>query len=209
MLSTTIQPRVNGSSEATIEAGGPEFPMRRRKSFPLSGWSDSTTGPASLRLTGSSKPLLEPDAFIHSDPPLSGEKPVVTFELDNRATLTGNLPGMTAESIRGRPSPRLSCPGSRGVGGVTRTAGKRSGKARPRLNPERQSIQQRLRAHRHRAGRRVYSEPHALRFPRAFAEASLVRSRQHRQLQPDSHGVRGFRRRHPGFLSSAGRRAGG
>lgn len=40
--------------------------------------------------------------FIDSDPPLSGNKPVVTFDLDNRATLTVNLPGIIAESIQMR-----------------------------------------------------------------------------------------------------------
>ena len=64
----------------------------------------STTGNASLRLSiASSKPLPDADAFVDSDPPLNGEKPVVTFGLDNRATLTVNLPGVTAESIRARP----------------------------------------------------------------------------------------------------------
>jgi suppressor for copper-sensitivity B len=104
VLSTTIQPGVNGSSQAAIDSWRSKVPRATSEVLSVISVERSTTGPASLRLTiASSAPLLEPDAFIDSDPPLSGDKPVVTFDLDNRATLAMNLPGVTAESIRARP----------------------------------------------------------------------------------------------------------
>ena len=104
VLSTTIQPDARGLSQATIDSWRARVPLMTSEVLSVLAVERSTTGPASLRLTiSSTKPLLEPDAFVDSDPPLSGDKPVVTFGLDNRATLTVNLPGMTAESIRARP----------------------------------------------------------------------------------------------------------
>jgi suppressor for copper-sensitivity B len=103
VLSTTIEPDSRGFSQPTIDSWRARVPLMTSEVLSVLAVERSTTGPASLRLTiSSTKPLLEPDAFIDSDPPLSGDKPVVTFGLDNRATLTVNLPGMTAESIRAR-----------------------------------------------------------------------------------------------------------
>lgn len=104
VLSTTIQPDANGFSQATIDSWRSRVPHATSEVLSVIAVERSTTGPASLRLTiASSKPLLEPDAFIDSDLPLSGDKPVVTFDLDNRAALTVNLPGVTAEDMRARP----------------------------------------------------------------------------------------------------------
>ena len=104
VLSTTIQPDARGFSQATIDSWRARVPLMTSEVLSVLAVERSTTGSASLRLTiSSTKPLLDPDAFVDSDPPLSGDKPVVTFGLDNRATLTVNLPGMTAESIRARP----------------------------------------------------------------------------------------------------------
>ena len=60
----------------------------------------SLTGPASLRIeVASTRPLLEPDVFVESDPPVSGDRPIVTFEQGNRATLIGETgQAETAES---------------------------------------------------------------------------------------------------------------
>src|SRR6476469_8117562 len=104
VLSTTIQPGVNGSSQATIDSWRSKVPRATSEVLSVIAVERSTTGPASLRLTiASLKPLLEPDAFIDSDPPLSGDKPVVTFDRDNRATLFVIKDTATTESIRARP----------------------------------------------------------------------------------------------------------
>ena len=101
VLSTTIQPDSRGFSQPTIDSWRARVPLMTSEVLSVLAVERSTTGPASLRLTiSSTKPLLELDAFVDSDPPLSGDKPVVTFGLDNRATLTVDLPGMTAENIR-------------------------------------------------------------------------------------------------------------
>lgn len=103
VLSTTILPNANGIAQAAIDSWRARVPHATSEMLSVLAVERSTTGPASLRLTiASSKPLLDPDAFIDSDPPLSNDKPVVTFDPDNRATLTVNFPGMSAQSIQTR-----------------------------------------------------------------------------------------------------------
>ncbi|MFZ5679571.1 suppressor for copper-sensitivity B [Bradyrhizobium sp. USDA 4369] len=104
VLDATIQPGAGGPSQAAIDAWRLKVPGATSDVLSVLSIERSSTGPASLRIeVASSKPLLAPDAFIESDPPLSGDKPVVTFDHGNRATLTVDLPGETADSIRNRP----------------------------------------------------------------------------------------------------------
>jgi suppressor for copper-sensitivity B len=104
MLDATLQPGEGGPSQAAIDAWRSKVPGLTSDVLSILSIERSSTGPASLRIAvSSSKPLLAPDAFIESDPPLSGDKPVVTFDHGNRATLTVDLPGETADSIRNRP----------------------------------------------------------------------------------------------------------
>jgi suppressor for copper-sensitivity B len=103
VLDATIQPGTAGPSQAAIDAWRSKVPGPTSDVLSILSIERSSTGPASLRIeVSSSKPLLAPDAFIESDPPLSGDKPVVTFDHGNRATLTVDLPGETVDSIRGR-----------------------------------------------------------------------------------------------------------
>jgi len=103
MLDATIRPGAGGPSQAAIDAWRSKVPGPTSDVLSVLSIERSSTGPASLRIEVSSKkPLLAPDAFIESDPPLSGDKPVVTFDHGNRATLTVDLPGETANSIRNR-----------------------------------------------------------------------------------------------------------
>lgn len=104
VVATTIRPDANGASQETIDAWRAKVPEVTSERLSVLSVDRTETGPASLQIRiSSSKPLLQPDAFIESDPPLSADKPVVTFDRDNRATLTVNLPGVAAESIRARP----------------------------------------------------------------------------------------------------------
>lgn len=104
VLTATILPGADGVSQKTINAWRAKVPKPMSEVLSVLSVERSETGPASLQIRiSSSKPLLAPDAFIESDPPLSADTPVVTFDHDNRATLTINLPGATAESIRARP----------------------------------------------------------------------------------------------------------
>ncbi|EKS42169.1 protein-disulfide reductase DsbD family protein [Afipia broomeae] len=103
VLAGTIQPGASGHSQTTIDTWRSRVPQPTSNVLSVLSVERSPTGPASLKVEiASSKPLNAPDAFIESDPALSGDKPVVTFEHGNRATLTVNLPGETAESIRTR-----------------------------------------------------------------------------------------------------------
>jgi suppressor for copper-sensitivity B len=104
MLDATIRPGAAGPSQAAIDAWRSKVPGPTSDVLSVLSIERSSAGPASLRIEISSrKPLLAPDAFIESDPPLSGDKPVVTFDYGNRAMLTVDLPGETADSIRNRP----------------------------------------------------------------------------------------------------------
>ena len=104
LLAATIDPGASGDFQATIDAWRSRVPQAASNVLSVLSIERSLTGPASLRIEiASTRPLLEPDAFVESDPPLSGAKPVVTFDRDNRATLVVNLPGETAESLRTRP----------------------------------------------------------------------------------------------------------
>lgn len=103
VLDATIQPGAGGPSQAAIDAWRSKVPEATSHVLSVLSIERSSTGPASLRIeVASSRPLLAPDAFIESDPPLSGDRPVVTFDHGNRATLAVELPGETANSIRDR-----------------------------------------------------------------------------------------------------------
>ena len=103
VLATTIQPGASGHSQTTIDAWRSRVPQPTSNVLSVLSVERSSAGPASLKIEiASTKRLVAPDAFIESDPALSGDKPIVTFEHGNRATLTVNLPGETAESIRTR-----------------------------------------------------------------------------------------------------------
>ena len=101
-LAATIRPGAGGDS--IIDAWRSRVPLATSNVLSVLSVARSLTGPASLRIeVSSARPLLEPDVFVESDPPVSGDKPIVTFDQGNRATLIVNLPGETAESLRTRP----------------------------------------------------------------------------------------------------------
>ncbi|HAP45734.1 MAG TPA: hypothetical protein DCR30_00040 [Afipia sp.] len=103
VLGATIQPDANGLSQTTIDAWRSRVPQPTSNMLSVLSVERSPMGPASLKIEiASTKQLVAPDAFIESDPALSGDKPIVTFQHGNRATLAVNLPGETAESIRTR-----------------------------------------------------------------------------------------------------------
>lgn len=103
VLGATIQPGANGLSQTTIDAWRSRVPQPTSNVLSVLSVERSPMGPASLKIEiASTKPLVAPDAFIESDPALSGDKPIVTFQHGNRAILAVNLPGETAESIRTR-----------------------------------------------------------------------------------------------------------
>ncbi|MDP3694186.1 protein-disulfide reductase DsbD domain-containing protein, partial [Bradyrhizobium sp.] len=103
-LAATIRPGASGDSATIIDAWRSRVPLATSSVLSVLSVERSLTGPASLRIEmASTGPLLEPDAFVESDPPVSGDKPIVTFGQGNRATLIVNLPGETAESLRTRP----------------------------------------------------------------------------------------------------------
>lgn len=102
-LAATIQPGAGGDSPAIIDAWRSRVPLATSSVLSVLSVERSPTGPASLRIeVASTRPLLEPDVFVDSDPPVSGDKPIVTFDQGNRASLIVNLPGETAESLRTR-----------------------------------------------------------------------------------------------------------
>ncbi|MES2194001.1 MAG: protein-disulfide reductase DsbD domain-containing protein [Pseudomonadota bacterium] len=102
-LTATIQPGASGDSPTIIDAWRSRVPLATSKVLSVLSVERSVTGPASLRIEiASTKPLLEPDAFVESDPPVSGDRPIVTLDHGNRAILVVNLPGETAESLRTR-----------------------------------------------------------------------------------------------------------
>jgi suppressor for copper-sensitivity B len=104
VLAATIRPGASGDSRTIIDAWRSRVPQDTSNVLSVLSVERSLTGPASLQIeVVSTKPLLEPDAFVESDPPVSGDKPIVTFEHGNRATLIVNLPGETAESLWTRP----------------------------------------------------------------------------------------------------------
>ncbi len=104
VLAATIHPGASGDFQATIDAWRSRVPQAASNVLSILSIERSLTGPASLQIEiASTRPLLEPDVFVESDPSLSGARPVVTFDRDNRATLIVNLPGETAESLRTRP----------------------------------------------------------------------------------------------------------
>jgi suppressor for copper-sensitivity B len=103
-LGATIRPGASGDSPTIIDAWRSRVPLATSSVLSVLSVERSRTGPASLRIeVASTRPLLEPDVFVESDPPVSGDRPIVTFEQGNRATLIVNLPGETAESLRARP----------------------------------------------------------------------------------------------------------
>ncbi|MDP1584754.1 MAG: protein-disulfide reductase DsbD family protein [Bradyrhizobium sp.] len=102
-LAATIQPGVGGDSPTVINAWRAKVPLATSNVLSVVSVARSLSGPASLRIeVASTRPLLEPDVFVDSDPPVSGDRPIVTFDPGNRATLIVNLPGETAESLRSR-----------------------------------------------------------------------------------------------------------
>ena len=103
VLDGKIQPGAGGISQTIIDAWRARVPQVTSNALSVLSVGRSLTGPASLKIEiASANPLVAPDAFIESNPPLSGDKPVVTLERGNRAILTVKLPGETAESIRTR-----------------------------------------------------------------------------------------------------------
>ncbi|QWG14440.1 thioredoxin family protein [Bradyrhizobium sediminis] len=103
-LAATIRPGASGDSPTIIDAWRSRVPLATSIVLSVLSIERSLTGPASLRIeVQSARPLLEPDVFVESDPPVSGDKPIITFDQGNRATLIVNLPGETAESLRTRP----------------------------------------------------------------------------------------------------------
>lgn len=103
-LAAMIGPGAGGDSPALIDAWRSRVPLATSHVLSVLSVARSLTGPASLRIeVASTRPLLEPDVFVESDPPVSADKPIVTFDQGNRATLIVNLPGETAESLRTRP----------------------------------------------------------------------------------------------------------
>lgn len=104
VLAATIQPGAPGDSRSAIDAWRLRVPRATSNILSVLSVERSLTGPASLRIeVSSTRPLLQPDAFVESDSPLSADKPIVTFDHGNRVTLTVNLPGETAESLRAKP----------------------------------------------------------------------------------------------------------
>ena len=104
VLTATIQPGADGDSRSAIDAWRSRVPQAASNVLSVLSVERSLTGPASLRIeVASTKPLVQPDVFVESDPPLSADKPIVAFDRGNRATLTVNLPGETAESLWARP----------------------------------------------------------------------------------------------------------
>ena len=102
-LDDRIQPGASGISQTIIDTWRARVPQVTSSGLSVVSVGRSLTGPASLQIEiASANPLVAPDAFIESNPPLSGDKPVVTLERGNRAILTVKLPGETAESIRTR-----------------------------------------------------------------------------------------------------------
>jgi suppressor for copper-sensitivity B len=103
MLEATFRPGDGGPSQPAIDAWRSKVPGPASDALSILSIERSSTGPASLRIAiSSSKPLLAPDVFIEGEPPLSGDKPVVTFDHGNRATLAVDLPGETADGLRKR-----------------------------------------------------------------------------------------------------------
>ncbi len=102
-LAATIRPGARGDSPTIIDAWRSRVPLTTSNVLSVLSVERSLTGPASLRIeVASTRPLLEPDVFVESDPPVSGDRPIATFDQGNRATLVVNLPGETAESLRKR-----------------------------------------------------------------------------------------------------------
>ncbi|MFH1343889.1 MAG: protein-disulfide reductase DsbD domain-containing protein [Pseudomonadota bacterium] len=102
-LAAIIRPGAGGDSPAIIDAWRSRVPLAASSVLSVVSVERSLNGPASLRIeVASTRPLLEPDVFVDSDPPVSGDKPTATFDQGNRATLIVNLPGETAESLRTR-----------------------------------------------------------------------------------------------------------
>ena len=103
VLDGRIEPGAIGTSQAIIDTWRARVPQATSDALSVLSVTRSLTGPASLQIEiASTNPLVAPDAFIESDPPMSGDKPVVTPERGNRAILTIRLPGETAESISTR-----------------------------------------------------------------------------------------------------------
>ncbi|CAN5443555.1 protein-disulfide reductase DsbD family protein [soil metagenome] len=100
VLEGSIRPGATGISQPAIDTWRARVPQLTSSALSVLSVARSLTGPASLQIEiASTNPLVAPDAFVESEPPLSGDKPVLTLERGNRAILTVNLPGETAESI--------------------------------------------------------------------------------------------------------------
>ena len=103
LLEATFRPGDGGPSQPAIDAWRSKVPGPGSDVLSILSIERSSTEAASLRIAiSSSKPLLAPDVFIASEPPLSADKPVVTFDDGNRATLSVDLPGTTAADLRKR-----------------------------------------------------------------------------------------------------------
>ncbi|MDO8400954.1 MAG: protein-disulfide reductase DsbD family protein [Bradyrhizobium sp.] len=138
-LAATIQP--GASSDSTIDAWRSKVPQPTSSVLSVLSVERSLTGPASLRIeVASTRPLLEPDVFVEGDPPVSGDKPIVTFDQGNRATLIVNLSGETAESLQTRPVTATIVSDGAAVLAVSpaprRNAGEAGGSEHPRPAPD-------------------------------------------------------------------------
>ena len=140
VLAATVQPGASGDFQATIDSWRSRVPQATSSVLSVLSVERSLTGPASLRIgVASTRPLLEPDVFVEGDPPLSGDKPIVTFDHGNRATLIVNLPGETVETLRKRPVIATIVSGDAAVWAVSpapeaNAAGARGSEQRPALD---------------------------------------------------------------------------
>ena len=211
VLAATIQPGASGDFQATIDSWRSRVPQATSSVLSVLSVERSMTGQASLQIeVASTRPLLEPDVFVEGDPPLERRQ----ADRHLRSRQSGDSDREFARRDRRNPSDAPSDRNHRvrrrgSVGGVARAAGKRGRCNRFGASSTGAGCSgQSSRSHRHRACGRIYFEPHALRVSGALAEASFVRSRQHRRSRSGSQGICGFGRRHHGVLSAAGGRAG-
>ncbi len=140
-LAATIRPGASGDSPTIIDAWRSRVPLATSDVLSVLSVERSVTGPASLRIeVASTRPLLEPDVFVESDPPVSADKPIVTFDRGNRATLIVKLPGETAESLRTRAVTATVVSGDAAVLAVSpaplANAGVANGSVTPRPVPD-------------------------------------------------------------------------
>lgn len=140
-LAATIRPGASGDSPTIIDAWRSRVPVATSDVLSVLSVVRSVTGPASLRIeVASTRPLLEPDVFVESDPPVSGDRPTATFDQGNRATLIVNLLGETAESLHPRAVTATIVSGDATVLAVSpaplANTGAANGSATPRPAPD-------------------------------------------------------------------------